>query len=61
MAPGNEQARGLAQHLQSKGMDVRAILHPTVPKGQERLRVVLHSFNTTEEVENLAATVLSYS
>ncbi|WP_341840411.1 8-amino-7-oxononanoate synthase [Chitinophaga caseinilytica] len=61
MAPGNEQARGLAQHLQGKGMDVRAILHPTVPKGQERLRVVLHSFNTPEEVENLAATVLSYS
>lgn len=61
MAPGNEHARGLAQHLQDNGMDVRAILHPTVPKGQERLRVVLHSFNTEEEVENLAATVLSYS
>lgn len=61
MAPGNERARGLAQHLQEQGMDVRAILHPTVPKGQERLRVVLHSFNTEEEVENLAAAVLSYS
>lgn len=61
MAAGNENARGLAQHLQDKGMDVRAILHPTVPKGQERLRIVLHSFNTAEEVENLAAAVLSYS
>lgn len=61
MAPGNAHARGLAQHLQEKGMDVRAILHPTVPKGQERLRVVLHSFNSVEEVENLAAAVLAYS
>ncbi len=61
MAPGNERARQLAAQLQEEGLDVRAILHPTVPKGQERLRVVLHSFNSAEEVEQLAAIVLSYS
>jgi 8-amino-7-oxononanoate synthase len=61
MAPGNERVRQLAAQLQEEGLDVRAILHPTVPKGQERLRVVLHSFNTVEEVERLAAIVLSYS
>lgn len=53
MAPGNEAARGLAQRLQEKGLDVRAILHPTVPRGGERLRVVLHSFNTETEVAKL--------
>lgn len=53
MVPGNEQARGLAGKLQDKGLDVRAILHPTVPKGQERLRIVLHSFNTMADVEEL--------
>lgn len=57
MTPGNEQARNMAGKLQSEGLDVRPILHPTVPKGQERLRVVLHSFNTVEEVERLLQTV----
>lgn len=55
LIPGNEAAKQLAGRLQSGNMDVRAILHPTVPKGQERLRVVLHSFNTTEELERLIA------
>lgn len=57
MTPGNEEARGLAQRLQSAGLDVRAILHPTVALGQERLRVVLHAFNTTEEVDRLVQLV----
>lgn len=53
MTPGNEQARNMAGKLQSEGLDVRPILHPTVPRGQERLRVVLHSFNTFVDVERL--------
>ena len=53
MAPGNEAARGLAQRLREEGLDVRAILHPTVPRGGERLRVVLHSFNTEQELAKL--------
>ncbi|WP_295119319.1 8-amino-7-oxononanoate synthase [uncultured Chitinophaga sp.] len=53
MTPGNTVARGTAQRLQAAGLDVRAILHPTVPKGEERLRVVLHAFNTEEEVDQL--------
>lgn len=57
MTPGNEQARNVAGKLQSEGLDVRPILHPTVPKGQERLRVVLHSFNTFAEVEQLLQSV----
>lgn len=55
LSPGNENTRRLAASLQSAGLDVRPILHPTVPKGKERLRIVLHSFNTTEEVDKLIA------
>lgn len=59
MTPGNEEARGLAQRLQEQGLDVRAILHPTVPRGGERLRIVLHSFNTAAEVSKLISTIYS--
>lgn len=51
MTPGNEFTRRQAATLQNAGLDVRPILHPTVPKGQERLRIVLHSFNTFDEVD----------
>jgi len=51
LTPGNEFTRRQAATLQEAGLDVRPILHPTVPKGEERLRIVLHSFNTVEEVD----------
>ncbi len=50
---GNDNTRKIAGALQSAGLDVRPILHPTVPKGAERLRIVLHSFNTAAEVDML--------
>jgi len=48
--PGNEEVKNVAEMLQENHFDVRPILYPTVPKGQERLRIVLHSFNSGEEV-----------
>ncbi len=51
--PGNDAVKKVALLLQENNLDVRAILHPTVPKGQERLRIVFHAFNTKEEVERL--------
>lgn len=51
--PGNAEARALAWKLQDKNLDIRPVLYPTVPKGSERLRIVLHSFNTREEVDQL--------
>jgi len=48
--PGNAQVKKLAKQLQLSGLDVRPIIYPTVPKGKERLRIVLHSFNTEEEI-----------
>ena len=53
LIPGNEQVRAIAATLQANGLDVRPILYPSVPKGLERLRVVLHAFNTEEEVSML--------
>ncbi len=51
--PGNEKVKAVAGHLQSNGLDARPILYPTVPKGQERLRIVLHAFNTGKELDLL--------
>ena len=48
--PGNEKVKAMANQLQEKGFDVKAILSPTVPEGQERLRFCLHSYNSQEEI-----------
>ena len=48
--PGNEKVKSIAHQLQSKGFDVKPILSPTVPEGQERLRFCLHSFNSEDEI-----------
>jgi len=45
-------AKNAAIFLQNKGFDVKAILSPTVPEGQERLRICLHLYNTHEEIRN---------
>ncbi len=47
---GNTKAKNLAKTLQQEGFGVKAILHPTVPKGKERIRICLHSFNTKTEI-----------
>ncbi len=49
--PGNERARKVADNIREKGFDVRAILSPTVPEGQERVRICLHSFNPKDDIE----------
>lgn len=51
--PGNEKVKYIASQLQENGFDVKAILSPTVPEGQERLRICLHSYNTEAEISNL--------
>jgi len=51
--PGNDNVKRVASYLQENNFDVRAIVYPTVPKGSERLRIVLHSFNSIEEISLL--------
>jgi 8-amino-7-oxononanoate synthase len=53
VVPGNENVRRVAAQIQQAGLDVRPILYPTVPKETERLRIVLHAFNTEAELELL--------
>jgi 8-amino-7-oxononanoate synthase len=53
----NEKASLMAKHLQHAGLDIRPILSPTVPKGTERLRICLHSFNTANEINLLVETI----
>ncbi len=51
--PGNERVKKVAQEIQEKRFDVKPILSPTVPKGEERLRICLHSFNSHKEISKV--------
>ena len=53
LVPGNSEVRALAAKLLESGLDARPIVYPTVPKNSERIRIVLHSFNTGQEIEQL--------
>lgn len=56
--PGNEKVKNIAAQFQEKGFEVKPILSPTVPEGQERLRFCLHSYNSKEEI-SLVLEILS--
>lgn len=53
IAAGNENVKSIANQLQDRGFDVKAILSPTVPEGQERLRFCLHSYNSEKEISDV--------
>jgi 8-amino-7-oxononanoate synthase len=53
LVPGNNNAKALEEELQNKGFAIKAILSPTVKKGEERIRICLHSFNTKSELDAL--------
>ncbi|MDF7810819.1 8-amino-7-oxononanoate synthase [Hymenobacter sp. YC55] len=53
--PGPEAVRHIAAAAQQAGFDVRPIVSPTVPVGTERLRLIVHSYNTEAEIDRLAA------
>ncbi len=57
---GSKQAKLVAKKLIDKGFNIKAILSPTVPEGQERLRICLHSFNSKEEIGLLVKLLSSY-
>jgi 8-amino-7-oxononanoate synthase len=60
LVSGQSACRQLAAHVQLAGFDVRPIVWPTVPKGQERIRLCLHDFNTAVEIDELLTTLFSY-
>lgn len=50
---GNEATKQVANKLKKEGFGVKEVLHPTVPKGTERIRICLHSYNTKNEIKDL--------
>jgi 8-amino-7-oxononanoate synthase len=52
--------RELANHCQSSGFVVRAVVPPTVPDGTERVRVCLHAGNTVEQIDRFVECVAKW-
>lgn len=50
---GTERVRYFSKKLSEQGLDVRAIVAPTTKRGKECLRLVLHSFNQEQEIDQL--------
>ena len=50
---GNKKTKQFASALQQHQFDVRPILHPTVAKGSERIRICLHAFNKEKDILRL--------
>ena len=50
---GIKETKHFASMLQDYHFDVRPILHPTVAKGTERIRICLHAFNTEKDILRL--------
>lgn len=47
---GNDLVKQISEALKGNGYDAKSILSPTIPKGKERLRFCLHSFNSFKEI-----------
>lgn len=57
---GNAKVKSLSLELEKQGFDVRPIMSPTVPKGEERLRICIHVYNTDEDIKKLCQFLLNY-
>ncbi|KAJ6510533.1 pyridoxal phosphate-dependent transferase [Mycena sanguinolenta] len=51
----------LEECLQAKGYDARAIPHPMVPRGAERIRVRIHAANTEDELLRFITELISWA
>ena len=57
---GNGIVKFIAQKIQKQGFDVKPILTPTVPKGKERLRFCLHSYNSEKEIKEVLQVLATF-
>jgi 8-amino-7-oxononanoate synthase len=55
----NEGAVALSSKLKEVGIDARPIRYPTVARGQERIRICIHSFNNSAEIDLLCNAIKS--
>lgn len=59
--PGNEKIKILDAHLAKSGFAIKAILSPTVPAGQERLRINIHAHNSFDDIKALVRDIHHFS
>lgn len=57
VVPGVNEVKKVEHQLLKNGLQARAILSPTVPAGEERIRLVFHAYNTMEEIDQLVQTL----
>jgi 8-amino-7-oxononanoate synthase len=57
---GNEEVKKVSTYLQKNGLGVLPVLSPTVPEGKERLRIIIHSYNTKDELDQLIELLVGY-
>jgi 8-amino-7-oxononanoate synthase len=50
---GIKNVKEISKHLQNQGFEAKAIVSPTVPNGQERIRFCLHAYNSHQEIADV--------
>lgn len=60
LIPGNSAVKTAAEMLRQQGFDLRPILAPTVPLGQERLRICLHAYNSEKEIKKMVSLISKF-
>ncbi|WP_298531493.1 pyridoxal phosphate-dependent aminotransferase family protein [uncultured Algibacter sp.] len=58
--PGNDHVKSISKTLQNSGFNVKPILSPTIPEGQERLRFCLHAYNTKKEISEVLSLLATF-
>lgn len=59
IVPGNSKVKKLSANLMDSGYGVFPVLSPTVTEGLERLRLIVHAFNTEEEIQQIVQLINS--
>lgn len=58
--PGNDLVKKISEQILKNGFIVKPILSPTVPKGKERLRFCLHSYNSHKEISEVLSLLANF-
>ena len=53
LLPDSSDPEEIKKVFQEHKMGAKIIFPPTVPKGQERIRICIHSFNTSSEIQRI--------
>ncbi|EJF52520.1 7-keto-8-aminopelargonate synthetase-like enzyme [Saprospira grandis DSM 2844] len=58
--PGNRAVLALSEYLEGEGFDLRPIRYPTVPRGEERLRICLRADMDLGDISALLEALAAY-